>query len=176
MASTRWTEEETATLRRLAARMVSAKEIAREVGRTHAAVAIRAKVLKIKLPRTSSPNNKLTLQLLAKRAMTGRELADALGILYVNVHKVTNRLRAAGLVRISQYKRGLYGGSPTPTFALGHSRDDARRPPPFPATAIQRRYIKNMRRDRPEEYALKVKRTNIKRTTKPKRDAAAAWI
>ena len=169
-----WTPQEKGLLLRLAGAGKTTKEIAKQLGRTPAAVALKAKRLGIPRARGMSASTNYALALLAREPMSPAQLSVALSTSRNNVYRVVGRLREAKLIYITGWERN-HSGPPVPFYTLGSSRD-ALRPKPQDPSHLQRKYMHRLKQERPDEYITRTKRGNARRPRKAKPDKAAAWM
>lgn len=167
-----WCPEQEAQLTALLAAGTTTKEVARLMGRTPAAIALRAKRLGLKRKNPQSPNTIMARRLLSEEALTPHQLAAKLGLHKGNVYRIIRVLRAE--LYIVKWERGR-SGPPVPYYTRGEGID-AKRPKPTPMSVLQRRYTQRMKEERPADYYAKVRKSNAKRPRKVRADAAAAWI
>lgn len=169
-----WTAREDARLREAAAARMSTKLIARELGRSHDAVRIRAKRIGVSLPRGGSGHQSLTLHLLQRVGpMRRTAIAQAIGVTISNAWSITAVMHQRGEIHVARWERPT-SGPWAPVFAAGPGLD-APKPERADKRDVQRRYRERMRAEKPDEYRLRWKRQNAKRR-KPRADVAAAWI
>lgn len=108
--------------------------------------------------------------LLATQPMTLREIADAVHVSPRTMFAYRDLL--AGEIRIAAWRRGT-GGSPSPVYALGSSRD-ARRIEPIPKSTHSKAWRERVKRQDPAGYVdmlAKARARHVRnRPAAPKRD------
>lgn len=82
-----------------------------------------------------TPSEKLIVRLLQEEGPSdGHQIAEATGIsyrsLYASKDRMLGKLRTAGLIHVSDYRRQEgHGGEPAPIYKAGGGKDAARPPP-----------------------------------------------